>query len=833
MGEPTDEERGILKGDLLDSPEFLGWAKKQGKDIRRTTPAHEVTALAAQYRREKERAEENALRLRARAARDRADERAVLRDQAQQREQLKSAIAKGWGTTDSFNDAKYAAQKEIPLQKRLQGQHWESDRKRWAYIRHYLRALRESWRLPLDDAVILEEAVQSEELYLAEISKQKRADQDAARSLKIRERAARAPMNPVVNFEPGIADYNVPAAARQPKWVDNFAGHHVAGQAVELTYSDGGSLTIPLSAEVIFGSALGMGEAVRTFTRRHRKSGREVPFVVYDQGAGDPYLSAVSEQDLALMGVPRFDPLLTPRILSLFAEDADLMLVAAKALLALYAMWGGARGVKPVARFTAAAMTTGYTAARSVVTATRAVSIQVLFAVRTYGVSRTAVSYLGGKAYTYYLTNAVAVNQALIVGSEITAGFGGVELGPISPGDSVRFAITEGKALVRGGAKVWKQVEAEVEEVVGAASEFRLRVMKADVIDERVARETYDEGKSLLVAQPPRKPPTQQVTRAVDDPATTNTGVTGARATDDPHATAGVRKPIVPEVPRGQAKVKLVPIAPIPVTRTDRIRREALRKVKEGLTQLAQVTVALGQRVKGKFESLSGAEAVRRLYRNRLSEFPRLAQHWPKQDARAYVAEIQRLIMDRVKNNRKLAQEFAIAFQPNRADPEAVGRLTAELLNRLPVAVRREIKKTVMARWNKIRETFWRNVHDDPGLVAELQKLGITFPGRGRAPVLRVGGKDLQITLDHISRKVENPLEAFNPANLRPMTPRENSSLKESLVKDIKEMTGLSLDEFNRLSPSQGLPKELADELGKVLDEMSLEDDLFRGDFLF
>ena len=69
-------------------------------------------------------------------------------------------------------------------------------------------------------------------------------------------------------------------------------------------------------------------------------------------------------------------------------------------------------------------------------------------------------------------------------------------------------------------------------------------------------------------------------------------------------------------------------------------------------------------------------------------------------------------------------------------------------------------------------------------------------------------------------------------ANLRPMTPRDNSSLKESLVKDIKEMTGLSLDEFNKLSPQrQGLTKEkeLADELGRVLDEMPLEDDLLRG----
>lgn len=262
-------------------------------------------------------------------------------------------------------------------------------------------------------------------------------------------------------------------------------------------------------------------------------------------------------------------------------------------------------------------------------------------------------------------------------------------------------------------------------------------------------------------------------------------------------------------------------IAPIVPSRTELIRREALRKVREGLTQLANVTVALGQKVKGRFESLSGIEAVRRLFRNRISESPALLQHWPRQDAKAYVAEIQRILLDGARNDRKLLQDLHIAFQSNRADPESVGRLTAELLKRLPTAVRRQVKKTVLARWNTIRETFWTRVHDDVALRDELAKLGITFPGVGRAPVLRIGDKDLQITLDHISRKVENPLEAFNPANLRPMTPIDNSALKESLVWDIRKMTGLSFDEFNRLGGKMPpLTKKQADEVKKALDEM-------------
>ncbi len=106
----------------------------------------------------------------------------------------------------------------------------------------------------------------------------------------------------------------------------------------------------------------------------------------------------------------------------------------------------------------------------------------------------------------------------------------------------------------------------------------------------------------------------------------------------------------------------------------------------------------------------------------------------------------------------------------------------------------------------------------------------MTFGKRGRSPVLEIGGKKLKITLDHIGRKVENPLEAFDPQNLRALTSRDNSVVKEGLVRNIKELTGLSLDEFNALGRgAERLSKEMADELGKVLEKLPNEDDLFRG----
>jgi hypothetical protein len=248
---------------------------------------------------------------------------------------------------------------------------------------------------------------------------------------------------------------------------------------------------------------------------------------------------------------------------------------------------------------------------------------------------------------------------------------------------------------------------------------------------------------------------------------------------------------------------------------------KALEQVKSGLARLAGVTVKLGARRGTTYEEANGLEAVEQLFKGKLSEFPRLAEHWPVERAKQYVAEIQKLMIDRLKRT-KLGQEVAIAFQENRVD--------AALLNQLPADLRADIKAAVVKRWDAIREAFWKNVYDDKELAGELKNIGMTFANRGNAPVLGIGGQDLKITLDHIARKVENPLEAFSADNLRALISRDNSVLKEGLVRNINKLTGLNLDEFQALGPtSERLPPELAEELGRVLDALPSEDDLFRG----
>jgi len=174
---------------------------------------------------------------------------------------------------------------------------------------------------------------------------------------------------------------------------------------------------------------------------------------------------------------------------------------------------------------------------------------------------------------------------------------------------------------------------------------------------------------------------------------------------------------------------------------------KALLKLEEALAELANVMVRLGAGKAKSFEQITAAEACKRLFSQTLSSIPRLAAHWPKDLAKQYVEEIKAAIMDGVKRS-KVAQEIA--------NDLAKGRLSRELLEKLPQNLRNKVKGMVEARWDTIRTAFWRNVVDDAELLGELEKMGMKFGKRGAAPVLKIGGKELKITLDHVARKVEN-----------------------------------------------------------------------------
>ena len=122
-------------------------------------------------------------------------------------------------------------------------------------------------------------------------------------------------MNPFDNFEPGIHDYAT--YQDQPQSINaDIAGADFDAANITITYKDGKELEIPLGKKNLLfpGQPLDPTKVLRIFNRRHKKSQRLIPFVIYENTPGID-LDALSEDDLALMGWPRFDPDLTPIVM--------------------------------------------------------------------------------------------------------------------------------------------------------------------------------------------------------------------------------------------------------------------------------------------------------------------------------------------------------------------------------------------------------------------------------------------------------------------------------------------------------------------------------------
>ncbi|SCZ01311.1 hypothetical protein [Microvirga guangxiensis] len=287
-----------------------------------------------------------------------------------------------------------------------------------------------------------------------------------------------------------------------------------------------------------------------------------------------------------------------------------------------------------------------------------------------------------------------------------------------------------------------------------------------------------------------------------------------------PHAKV-IPKKKVPKVRSGRGPH--VPKAQKPKKFTAEQEKQILAHEVE-LKKLSKRKVRLGNRKGKSFDRLSGVEAVKKLFRDKISEIPRIAQHWPKNLQKQYVDEIKTAIKNGLQHNPKLWNEVKKKLDKNILDQD--------VLNLLPHALRKEIKGIVKKRWDDIRKAFWKSVRSDNALVKELKELGIRFEGTsaGSAPDLTLAGVKMKCSLDHVKRKVENPLEAFSADNLRILTGRDNSVLKEGIVRNIRKTTDLDLDAYsaNTMWGKDKVPKEYKKGLADVLNDAPEEGDIWR-----
>jgi hypothetical protein len=249
-------------------------------------------------------------------------------------------------------------------------------------------------------------------------------------------------------------------------------------------------------------------------------------------------------------------------------------------------------------------------------------------------------------------------------------------------------------------------------------------------------------------------------------------------------------------------------------------------KRQEEYEDLATRQVEMGAKAGGGFAKIGAHEAIKQVFSGRIADVARLAQHWPQDLAKKYIGELEALLKKRIKDP-KLAAEVAGAV--------ANGKLTKEILQKLTPALQDKVKKLVSDRWDSIRTAFWRRVYNDKALRNELKAMNIKFKPSlrpGSAPYFVLGDKQIKLSIDHIARKVENPLQAFSSDNLRVLTSRDNSVLKEGLVRDIQADLSMGLDEYAALpNQSPKLPNQLAKDLGDTIDKLPTDDDLWRGTF--
>jgi hypothetical protein len=459
-------------------------------------------------------------------------------------------------------EAREDVRRGIDLWRGVHSRFWASEEDRQLYTRDYLVALEVAAgraRPTVDQLYFL--LLSFEKRYQAhELETLKQAERQRA-LWAVRAHAAKNPMNPPLNFEEGRIQVLLTTARRDTRWVENNIQDAMAridpitkAQFLVVTYDDGATLEIPLHPEpAMFRQAVPESDAIRVFFRRHKGSGgRLVPFhmsytdfsrLASDHVPVDETLSAVP---------PRFDPVLTPRILNLRdLVNSRRLLVQFGALTEAYLTVTAATGVAGLGRSLAegTAVTTA-AATTTVVQTGRAALSNIQFAVGKYGYSKIAVAYLGRTAWVFYLKHAVAVNTAVIFATELLLSLHGADMGPVGSGDALTFAVR----IEKTGWRVLKTRVTEVEKDFQVA---RVTLTGVEEITAKKADEVFDSGRLIYHEKAVPAISKSPNPRATDDPkvATRDTGDTG---------TADAAKATTTDASAKQSKGKRIVVSPDP-----------------------------------------------------------------------------------------------------------------------------------------------------------------------------------------------------------------------------------------------------------------------------
>jgi hypothetical protein len=424
-----------------------------------------------------------------------------------------SRIASSTDTTlkdQALKDVRQGAK----LWDRLTQSRWESDRLRRLYTKHYLVATEIAAGRGEPNSDVLYFALLDTEQKYQEYVHQEHERQELEHGLAtVRAQSAKYTLNPLTDFEPGQILVPLATAKTDARWVESDIVDGRANiseqwktQALTLIYQDGATLDIPLAPDpLMFLKPLPEADAITPFFRRHKKSGRLVPFqVTTAQFAQIAPTNLPIEVALAAVP-PRFDPYLTPLILTWRDLVNDRQLAAQLQVLTIgfgaLATATSFTSINPagLARVTETTAAAGTRVAVQAGTLARAGLTEIRFAVTNYGLRRAAISYLGRAAYTFYLRNAVAVNLAALATTDFALSLAGIDTGPVNPGDALYFAVQDEKVA-------WQVLKAEVIEVDEANQIAKVKLTPVERITAEKADEAFDAGRVVYHEKVPSRP---------------------------------------------------------------------------------------------------------------------------------------------------------------------------------------------------------------------------------------------------------------------------------------------------------------------------------------
>jgi hypothetical protein len=172
------------------------------------------------------------------------------------------------------------------------------------------------------------------------------------------------------------------------------------------------------------------------------------------------------------------------------------------------------------------------------------------------------------------------------------------------------------------------------------------------------------------------------------------------------------------------------------------------------------------------------------------------------------IRHLNNLMGQPISKNFKSAWDEALSASAKARDEMAAAR---DLVARGRVD---EAYELAASAYNRVRRGFWRRVQGDDTMRQAIEAAGLRFDRPGTAPYLvRADGSKVIVTLEHLARKVDDPLRAVDPENLLLSLKPENTVYMEAIRRETRKA-------LERVAPESGVTEWPTEDLGTTAERL-------------